>query len=200
MRTVKQYSIIIISLVLLSGVLLTSCGQPIADALGCPAGTYLANSTDIITGPADVNFTGLSVFNNPYPGGTVNLAPLTFIVTDSRGVPRNNVCLLLYTGDTSASPGPFWYADANYAAGAVIYGAGPFNARTVVTNDAGGATVYWSTATLPAAIPKTMDTVGPPPTYIAGGDLTGTSFIQVDSGAQSLKFNVNWTVQGEPES
>ena len=128
--------------------------------------------------------------------GSVPFTPVSFTVTDSLGSPRNNVCLTLYTGDSAAGPGPFWYTDVTY--GTFFTGTGPYNYRTVATNDSGVAILYWSTAVLPAGLPRTLTT--PPSTFTAGADQVGTSFIQVYSGTRSAVFNVNWTVQGEPAS
>lgn len=197
--TLHRSSIAIVLLLLPLSLMLTSCGSPIADAQGCPSGSYLANSTDKITGPADVAYTGVSYFNGPYPGGSVNFTPLTFLVTDSKGVPRNNVCLQAYTGDPAASPGPYWYTDATYSI--PVWGTGPFNARVLVTDDTGVATAYWSTASLPRAITKTLTSAAgvTPPTYTAGADQKSESYVQIQSGsAATVFFKVNWTVKGEP--
>ncbi len=196
MRTRTKFVRLIVVLSLLySFLLLSGCGRDVANSQGCPSGAFLANSTDIISGPADVAYTGNSSYGAPFPGGTVVLTPVIFTVTDSSGMPRNNVCLTLYTGDTAAGPGPFWYTDSNY--NVLYYGTGPFNYRTVGTNDVGEAILYWSTADLPPANLATSST-GTTGTYTAGADQTGTSFIKVYSGTRSAIFNVNWTVKGEP--
>jgi len=198
MRTnTKRASVILLLAMALPVLLVQACGQPIAKDQGCPADTFLANSTDSITGPGDVTFMGESPFGSPYPGGTVFVPPVQFLVTDSTGQPRNNVCLLAYTGDTASPLGPYWYTDDTYSS--FITGPGPFQARILVTNDTGVARVFWSSATLPTAITVTSSVTGSPPaiTYTAGADQAGTSFIHVYSGAQEATFNVNWTVQGE---
>jgi hypothetical protein len=191
-------SILILLFLAVPVILLSGCGSDVAKSQGCPSGSYLANATDTIKGPDDITFVADSFFNAPYPGGfSIPVTPLTFTVTDSVTLePRNNICLTIYTGDTAAGPGPFWYTDVTY--GTVITGTGIYNYRTVVTNDTGVAILYWSTAVLPAAIPKTPTTT--PGTFTAGPDQTGISFIQVYSGTHSALFNFNWTVTGEPAS
>jgi len=200
MKTMTKYiSILILLLLALPVLLLPGCGgTDVAKSAGCPSGSFLANSTDILIGPADSAFTGVSSVGSPFGGGTVLFPAITFTVTDKDGVPRNNVCLAFYTGDTAAGPGPFWYTDVTY--GSFFSGTGPYNYRTVATNNAGVATVYWSTAVLPVGNSRTLASAGPPPTYTAGTDQTGTSYIQVNSGALSDIFNATWTVQGEPAS
>ncbi len=189
-----RYTLPVLLLLVLPVLLAGGCGSDLADSQGCPSGSYPANATDTITGSPDSTFVGLSSVGAVFSGGSVLYTPVTFTVTDSRGVPRNNVCLSVYTGDTATGPGPFWYTDATY--GTVITGTGPYNYRTVATNDAGVANLYWSTAVLPPGNPRTLTT--PPSTYTAGTDQAGTSYIQVYSGAKSDTFNVNWTVKGEP--
>jgi hypothetical protein len=199
MKTTTKFVSILILLFLASPVLLLSgCGKDVADSQGCPSGSYVANSTDTITGPADSTFVVQSSVGSVFGGGSIPVTPITFTVFDQNGNPRNNVCLTVYTGDTATGPGPFWYTDVNY--GTVFTGTGPYQYRTVATNDTGVAILYWTTADLPAGNPRTFLAAGPPITYTAGKDQTGTSFIQVDSGVLSATYNFNWTVQGEPAS
>jgi hypothetical protein len=199
MKTMTKFASSLILLLLASPVLLLSgCGTDVVKSQGCPSGSYLANATDTITGPADTTFDAGSSVGAVFAGGSFLLTPLTFTVTDNLGDPRNNICLTLYTGDTAAGPGPFWYTDLTY--GTFFTGTGPYNFRTVATNDSGVAILYWSTAVLPAGLPRTLASAGSPPTYTAGADQTGTSYIKVYSGAKSAIFNVNWTVKGEPAS
>ena len=148
----------------------------------------MANATDQIVGPGDFTFVQGSSFSSLFPGGTALFSPTTFIVKDSVGVPRNNVCLIVYTDG-------FWYTDPTYST--VITGTGPMNARAVVTNDAGAVILYWSTEILPAANPVTV-VAGTPPTYTNGTDQTGQSWIQAYSGSLADTYNVNWTVLGQP--
>lgn len=197
MRTnTKIASVILILAMALPVLLMQGCGQPIAKDQGCPSDTYIANATDTISGGGDVDYIGVSsAFGNAFPGGTVLFTPVTFTVRDSTGGLRNNVCLFAYTGDSTTGPGPYWYTDATYAT--TIIGTGPYSARVIVTNDAGVATVYWSTATLPPANPATIAPGST--TYTDGPDINGTSYIKVYSGTLSGAFNVNWTVEGEPK-
>ena len=176
--------------------LVLGCGGQAAEDKGCPSGTYLAADSDTITGSADVSFTGQSSVGSLFSGGTVLFTPVTFQVSDSSG-PKNNICLIAYTGDANAGPGPYWYTDATYSS--YIVGVGPYNARTIVTDDTGVATLFWSTADLPAGNPRVVSGGTPTaPTYSAGKDQNGTSFIRIYSGSRGATFNVNWTVEGEP--
>ena len=53
MKTMTKFASILILLFLATPVLLLSgCGSDVADKQGCPSGSYLANATDIIIGPA----------------------------------------------------------------------------------------------------------------------------------------------------
>jgi hypothetical protein len=189
-------SILILLLLTVPVILLSGCGSDVAKSQGCPSGSYLAQASDIITGPGDVNFTAQSFLNFPNPGGFTISETVSFTVTDVNGDPRNNVCLTAYTGDINAAPGPFWYTDVTY--GTTITGTGPYNYRTVVTNDTGVAILYWSSAVLPPAMTKTPTAT--PGSFTAGPDITGTSYIHVYSGIPSAIFNFNWTVQGEPST
>ena len=154
---------------------------------GCPSGSFLANDTDTITGPADASFTGASAFGNPWPGGSVLYAPVVFSVNDVSGAPRNKVCVIVYTDG-------FWYTGNTYST--TINGSGPMNSLAVVTNEYGNAVLYWSTEVLPAANPAM--TIPPATALTAGADQVGESWITAYSGALSKKFNVSWTVKGEP--
>jgi len=195
MKTMTKLASTLILLFLTTPILLLSgCGSDVADKQGCPSGSYLANSTDVIIGPGDITFVGESYLGSVYGGGSITITPITFTVTDITGVPRNNVCLALYTGDTASGFGPFWYTDVTY--GTFFTGTGPYNFRTVATNDSGVAILYWSSAVLPVGNSSTLTT--PPSTFTTGKDQTGTSFIQAESGTRSAIFNFSWTVQGEP--
>ena len=188
----KSALAILLMVIAMPLLLVQGCGQPAAEDQGCPDGTFLANASDVITASPGTDITYESFFL----GGTTLFPPITFIVTDASG-PRNNICLIAYTGDTSASPGPFWYTDATYSA--YIFGTGPLNARAIVTDDTGVAKVYWSTADLPPSNPRVV-TGGTPtaPTYTAGADQTGTSWIHVYSGSAQAVHEAKWTVKGEP--
>jgi hypothetical protein len=154
---------------------------------GCPSDSFLANSTDTITGPADATFTGASSRGNPFPGGTVLFTPVVFTVNDASGVPRNKVCVIVYTDG-------FWYTNSTYST--TINGTGPLNALAVVTDDFGNAVLYWSTEVLPAANPARI--IPPATTPTAGSDQVGQSFVQAYSGGLSMEYTVDWTVKGEP--
>jgi hypothetical protein len=154
---------------------------------GCPSGSFLANSTDSITGPANATFTGASSPGSPFPGGSVLFTPLVFTVNDASGAPKNKVCVIFYTDG-------FWYTNSTYST--TINGTGPMNSLAVVTDDFGNAVLYWSTEALPAANPATV--IPPATTLTAGADQKGQSFVQAYSGGLSKEYTVDWTVQGEP--
>ncbi len=195
----NRYTLPVLLFLALSILLAGGCGSNLGQSQGCPSGSYPANSTDKITGTADTTFVALSLLGAPFLSQTIFMTPITFTVTDISGVPRNNVCLSAYTGDTVVGAGtPIWYTDANY--GTVLTGTGQFNSRTVATNDAGVAIFYWSSAVLPGGLTRTVSSPGPPVTYNAGKDQVGVSYLQVYSGTLSAIFNFKWTVQGEPAS
>jgi hypothetical protein len=172
---------IMLMLLLSVVMLIDGCGNKESKNEGCPTDSFLANAGDSISGPADATFTGNSYVGSPFPGGSFLYAPLQFTVTDSGGVPRNKVCLILYTDG-------FWYTNNTYTG--IITGIGPMNAVVAVTNDFGNAILYWSTELLPPGIPAAGGT--------AGADQTGESWIQAYSGTITKTYNVNWTVKGEP--
>jgi hypothetical protein len=189
MKIVKKM-VITVSMIFLvfSVMMINGCGSnEESKNQGCPSGSFLANSTDTITGPATATYTGASSVNNPFPGGTVLYTPIVFTVNDASGAPRNKVCVIVYTDG-------FWYTNSTYAT--TINGTGPLNSLAVVTNDFGNAVLYWSTEVLPAANPAA--TIPPATTPTAGSDQKGQSFIQAYSGVLSKEYTVDWTVQGEP--
>lgn len=182
MKQITRFVYIVSLITLVSSVLLINgCGSnKESERQGCPNGSSLANATDIITGPEDGEITVGSSFGNPSIGGTVLFTPVVFTVTDATAVPRNDVCLILYTDG-------FWYTDSTYST--PLTGTGPLNAIAVVTNDVGNALMYWSTEALP---PANLSTT------VAGTDQIGNSFVKAESGVLSDNFNVEWTVMGEP--
>jgi hypothetical protein len=174
-------TMLLLTLSLTVVMLISGCGNDESKNSGCPSDSFLANDTDIIIGPADAAVEIASVNGSPFPGGPYGFAPLQFTITDSRGFPRNNVCLILYTDGS-------WYTDNTYLT--PVIGSGPANAVVAVTNDYGNAVLYWVTEFLPPAVPAAGTT--------AGADLEGQSFIQANTGTLMWTFNVDWTVKGEP--
>jgi len=180
---------------LASTLLFNGCGREEARNEGCPADSYVANSTDILTAPVDDTFvtsactpstSGIS--NYPY-SNTYIYPPLIFSVTDADNNPRNNVCIVLYTDG-------LWYADNTYTPPAVS-GSGSFNRIVVVTDDSGRSkSLYWGTEPLPFANPVTSSGTGTSITLTAGDDQTGVSFVTAESGILSQTFKSNWTVKG----
>lgn len=148
---------------------------------GCPNGSFLANFDDKISGPIDATVS----ISYPSAAGSVLFSPAVFTVTDSKGVPRNKICLILYTDG-------IWYTDSTYMT--PIVGTGPMNAVAVVTDDLGNAVQYWSTEVLPAANLAALASG----TLTAGADQVGESWIQAYSGVLSETYNVKWTVAGQP--
>jgi hypothetical protein len=189
MTTVKSRAVAMFIILLSTSLLLViGCGRDEAKTEGCPSGTYVANDTDTLTGPADGSWTINSPFNNAFAGGVLQIAPLTYTVLDDSGAPRNKVCITFYTTG-------MWYSDANYST--VVNGTGSMNRVVAVTDDNGRAILYWSTGTLPPANTVTIDATVSPPTYTAGTDVSGTDWVQAYSGTQSTVFTESWTVQGE---
>jgi len=189
MKIVKRM-IITVSMIffIFSVMMINGCGSNKASTdQGCPSGSFLANSTDSITGPANTTQTVSSPSGFPFMGGSVLFTPLVFTVNDASGAPRNKVCVILYTDG-------FWYTNPTYST--TINGTGPLNALAVETDDLGNAVLYWSTEALPPANPA----VAHPPaiTVTAGADQKGQSFVQAYSGVLSKEYTVDWTVQGEP--
>ena len=177
MRTITKFASIVVLLLLASPVLLLpGCGSDVAEKQGCPPDSYMLNSLDRILTPSDAKVT----IGSPFLGGTVTYAPVALTVVDIGQIPRNNICLIVYTDG-------FWYSDASYST--VITGTGPMNARAVVTNDTGVVNLYWSTEILPPSNPVVGTT--------AGLDQTGQSWVQAYSGSQSADFLVDWTVKGD---
>lgn len=173
--------------------LFNGCGRKEAEEEGCPSGSYVANATDTLTGPADGTFTVNSSFGSPASGGTVFFTPLIYIVKENSGAPRNKVCITLYTGGSTGNG--FWYSDSTYSR--VVTGSGELNKIVAVTDNSGRATLYWSSENLPSAntaIPSTTT----PVTYTAGKDITGISWVKAYSGTLEDIFNMTWTVKGEP--
>jgi len=192
MKIIKHSKLAIILILLSSsvGLLLNGCGRQEAKSEGCPSGSYVANSTDTMTGPVDGSLTPVaSTFGNAFTGGRVNFSPLEYTIVDKSGVPRNKVCVTFYTGG-SYSDG-VWYLDNSYST--VVNGTGALNSVVAVTDDNGRITLFWSII-LPPANPATLNGT----TYTAGSDLTGNTFVQAYSGTLSSLFTESWTVKGEP--
>jgi hypothetical protein len=183
-RAVAMFFILISTLLLL----VVGCGRDEAKTEGCPSGTYEANDTDTLTGPADATYTINSPFNYAFTGGVLKIAPLTYTVLDESGAPRNKVCITFYTTG-------IWYSNANYST--VANGTGSMNRVIAVTDDNGRVILYWSTGALPPANTVTIDATASPPTYTAGTDISGTDWVQAYTGTHSTVFTESWTVQGE---
>jgi hypothetical protein len=189
MTTFKNRAVaMFLILVSTSLLMVISCGRQEAKTEGCPSGTYEANDTDTLNGPADGLYTITSPFNNAFTGGVLQISPITYTVIDDSGLPRNKVCITLYTTG-------IWYSDANYTT--VVNGTGSMNRVVAVTDDNGRVILYWSTGTLPPANTVTVDATVSPPTYTAGTDISGTDWVQAYSGTHSTVFTESWTVQGE---
>ena len=150
MTILKSRAVAIFLMLLSSSVLLLNgCGREEAKSEGCPSGSFVANSTDTITGPADGSFTVTSSFGNPFTGGRVNFAPLSYTILDQSGAPRNKVCVTFYTGGSFSNG--VWYLDNSYST--VVNGTGALNSVVAVTDDNGRITLFWSTGILPPANP-----------------------------------------------
>jgi len=173
---------------LASTLLFSGCGRKEAESEGCPSGSFVANSTDILTGPSDDSFV-----TEPCASSKIYIyPPLIFSVTDSDNKPRNNVCIVLYTDGV-------WFADNTYSFPTVA-GSGNFNRIVVVTDDSGRSkSLYWGTQLLPDANPVKSSGTGTAITYTAGDDQKGTSFVTAQSGVLQKTFKDDWTVTGCPK-
>jgi hypothetical protein len=180
----KVNSILAAAVVVSSIIFMIGCGEEVADSQGCPSGSYLANSTDTINVPIDDTFAVPSAVGAP---ASPQIVPyiIQFTVTDAQGVPRNNICVKLYTGGTNGSG--TWYSNDTFST--IVTGSGPMNGVTAVTDDAGSVFLFWSTTT-----PQANFASG----TTAGADIEGNSWISFTSGAISEEWIVEWTVEGEP--
>jgi hypothetical protein len=195
MKITRRTTLALVLIGLLASTLLfNGCGRKEAESEGCPAGSYVANDTDTLTGPVDGSFTASSSFGHPFLGGSFVFSPLTYTVTDNAGAPRNKICITLYTGGSTGNG--FWYSDSNYST--VVNGSGALNRILAITDDSGRATLYWSSENLPSANPVVSSVTGTTTTYTAGKDQSGTSWVSAYSGSLFTVFNMSWTVQGEP--
>lgn len=165
----RLISILIILLLAVPISLLKGCASSEED---CPAVhtfytscDHYANDGDTITGPKDGDLTMTAGFG----GGTVLYMPLQYVVRDSSGAPRNNVCVVFYTDG-------YFYADINYLTNPPASGIG--SNITLRTNDRGVICLYWSTEDLPD---------------VSGS--TGKTFVYAKSGSVSHNFTVTWTVE-----
>lgn len=129
-----------------------------------------ANDGDTITGPEDSDLEMPPGFS----GGTVDYVPLQYVVRDSNGAPRNNVCVDFYTDG-------YFYADINYITNPPSWGIG--KKMTLRTNDRGVICVYWGTEDLPSS---------------SAEDTSGTTYVEARSGTVTHLYNVTWTVKALP--
>lgn len=168
MKTVMKYAWFFVLVLLASPLLLlNSCGEKEMGVVSdCPSGTYLAGSTDILTGPAN----GTLEVGAGSTGGTVLYAPLVFTVTDQDDIPKNKVCVVLYTDG-------FFYTDDTYLF--PLPGIGPMSRVTKVTDESGNIYMYWSTEVLP---PSGAD------------DIEGNTWVTAYSGTKQWTYTVDWTV------
>jgi hypothetical protein len=195
MKILRRTSSALVLICFLASILLVNgCGRKEAETEGCPSDSFVANDTDSLVGPSDSSFTGGSSFGAPFPGGSVIITPLTYTVNDGAGLPRNKVCITLYTGGSTGHG--FWYSDSTYST--VVNGSGALNRVVAVTDDSGRATLYWSTEDLPTANPVVSSGTGTTISFTSGKDQTGTSWVKAYSGTRETVFNLNWTVKGEP--
>ena len=183
MKILRRTTLTLVLIGLLAATLFfNGCGRKEAASEGCPSNSYVANSDDIMTGPADATLSvsgGSLVGGGCSGGGTFLYSPLTFVVKDANSNPKNNVCITLYTDG-------FWYSNLNYST--LVTGEGPMNKVNAVTDANGRITLYWSTENLPSA--------NPPSGTTAGTDIGGASWVQAYTGVLSKTYNVSWTVSG----
>jgi hypothetical protein len=180
----KTISALVLIGLLASTLLFNGCGRQEAVSEGCPADSFAANSTDILSGPADDTF----VTAPCVPANIYIYPPLIFSVTDANNNPKNNVCIVLYTDGN-------WFADNTYTS--LVTGVGSFNRIVAVTDDSGRSkSLYWGTYLLPASNPLKSSGTGTAISFTAGADQSGVSFVTAESGLLSKTFKSNWTVKG----
>lgn len=157
MKIAKRINYILGVIVLISSVLLLNgCGSTKeSKSEGCPSGSNLANSDDIITSTGICGWEGYV-----YAGSWLSIngegctQDPVFTVTDSSGTPRNNVCIVFTTNST-------WWADHSYTT--------KLNTDQIVrtTNNNGTVTLYWTTYPLPLSSAATSTSAaGQDNTYV----------------------------------
>jgi hypothetical protein len=186
MKIMKRTTSALVLIGLLASTLLfNGCGRKEAVSEGCPAGSFVANSTDKIS-----DFTLAKVDRFVYATdfvaafGVPYIPEPTFVVTDETGAPRNKVCLVLTTNG-------FWWADNSYTS--MLFGTGINNQIIATTDDNGTVTVHWTTYPLPLSSAATSTAAdGSPQNYPA-------ALIGVSSGAVSRLISADITVKGCPK-
>ncbi len=171
--TAKVLSLVGLLIIASSLVMLKGCGNTDNEE-GCPAQLTLyttcenwALDTDSITGPAS----GSLSMGSGFSGGSVYYSQFKYVIYDSKGKPRNNICIELTTDG-------YFYTDRNYSNVAPSLGAMPGH-MILRTDDYGATCVYWSTEDLPMS---------------GSEDITGDSWIHAYSGAISHDYQIDWTV------
>lgn len=163
--------------------LVNACGRKEAATDGCPAGSYMANSTDKILGGGKETYElsgGIGTDPLTSVGNfALRYTPVIFTVVEKNGEPRNNVCIVLYTNG-------YYWADYDYSI--PLTGTGNYNRITMSTDASGRIAVYWATEILPLSAPTRAGA--------AGLDQKGNSFLTANTGVLSATFEVDWTVKG----
>jgi hypothetical protein len=168
---VRLVSIFLLLLLATPLVMTKGCGTPEVGVAQCPSGSYVANSTDVLTAPPDASLEIAPV----YSGGSVIYAPVVFMVKTKDGVPRNNICVIFYSDG-------YFYTDDVYST--VLPGVGPMTRIAKVTDVNGELVLYWSTEILP-------------PT--GGADQKGDSWVTGYSGIHRDVYEVTWLVKTATE-
>jgi len=153
---------------------------------GCPSGSFLANSTDKMS-----DFTLGAIDRHVYLGSWTSVNGVPYVpepqitVTDEKGDPRNNVCLVLTTNG-------FWWTDNTYTS--QINGTGVSNQIIATTGHDGTVSLHWSTYSLPLSSAATSTTTdGSAVKYPA-------ALIGVSSGAVSkLYTTADISIKGCPK-
>ncbi len=180
----KVAIILTVLIVVFAALMLTGCGESEEPLYSnCPDGSVLANSTDVITSNPDQTVEWEVLGGVGLPLGVRFSGPITFLVHDSAGNPRNKVCISFTTDGT-------WYTDENLTE--VQVGEGAWNRITVETDPSGAAVLYWRTEPIPASAPATSSGGS----ASAGIDQSDRSQIYAHSGVIADTFNYDWTVKG----
>ena len=181
----RTTSVMVLVGLIASTLLFTGCGRKEAVTEGCPSGSFVANSTDIIS-----DFTLASVDQFVYSTdraatfGVMYIPEPAFVVTDANGAPRNNICLLITTNG-------FWWTDNSYTS--ILNGSGANNSIVATTDDNGKVTLHWSTYALPLSSAATSTTTdGTTQSY-------NPATIGASSGAVSRTVSAAITVKGCPK-
>jgi hypothetical protein len=172
---------------LVSGFVLTLLVAPVLLLYGCGAESGApemltlyekcenwANDTDVFEVAPE---SGTLTISGTFLGGSIQYAPLFYVLSDAQGNPRNGVCVSFSTDGT-------FYLDESRTLPITPSISGVTNI-TLRTDYSGAIYVYWATEDLPSA----------------GGtdDETGQTWVSARSGSRTHDFTIDWTISA-PEA